>query len=137
MTIAERESALAEEISAVGDVFDQYSWLVARSAELAPLPEALRRDENLVAGCQSRVWLALLPRPDGTLHLAADSDTLILRGVLAVLAELAGGRSAAEIAAAPLDPFRGTDLKLTFTAERAAGLELISKRIQKEASALL
>ena len=137
MTIAERESALAEEISAIGDVFDQYSWLVARSAELAPLPEALRRDENLVAGCQSRVWLALLPRPDGTLHLAADSDTLILRGVLAVLADLAEGGSAAEIAAAPFDPFRGTDLKLTFTGERTAGLDLIAERIRKEASALL
>ena len=137
MTVAERESALAAEIGAIGDVFDQYSWLVAKSAELAPLPEALRRDETLVAGCQSRVWLALLPRPDGTVSLAADGDTLILRGVLAVLAELAEGRRAAEIAAAPFDPFRGTDLKLTFTAERAAGLELISKRIQKEASALL
>ena len=137
MTIAERERALAEEIAAIGDVFDQYSWLVAKSADLAPLPEALRRDENLVTGCQSRVWLALLPSPDGTVRLAADSDTLILRGVLALFSELAEGRCAAELAAASWDLFRGTDLELAFTSERAAGLDLIAERIRKEASAFL
>lgn len=137
MTIAERERALAEEIAAIGDVFDQYSWLVAKSADLAPLPEALRRDESLVAGCQSRVWLALLPRPDGTVRLAADSDTLILRGVLALFAELAEGRCAAELAAASWDLFRGMELELAFTSERAAGIGAIAKKIKAEAAALL
>lgn len=137
MTVAEQGRALRAQIEALGDVFDQYSWLVAKSAQLAPLPEALRREENLVAGCQSRVWLALLRRPDGTLALAADSDTLILRGVLALFSELAEGRSAAELAGASWDFLDGSDLAAALTDRRSAGLAAIAEEIRKKASALL
>lgn len=137
MTVVERAWALTAEIEAIGDVFDQYSWLVAKSAQLAPLPETLRREENLVAGCQSRVWLALLRRPDGTLSLAADSDTLILRGVLALFAELAEGRGASELAGMPGDFLAGTDLAAVLSDRRAAGLASITETIRQKASALL
>lgn len=136
MTIKEHEAALANEINSLGDCFNQYSYLISKSSELAPMIEIFRTDENLVSGCQSKVWLTLQSDDRGRITFLADSDTLIIKGLLALFCELINGRCASEIADAPFDFLDKTDLGLTFTSERITGITKIIERIRAEAEAL-
>ena len=89
-TIAETLQALKEEFASLPDCFARYAYLTELSALLAPPPE-VRRAEYSYRGCQSQVWLCA--RADaGVCRLAADSDTLIIRGVLALFRELLEGQ---------------------------------------------
>ena len=98
MTLEEKQEQLIAQINAIGDCFDQYSYLIVRSHDLPPYPEKYRTEEHLVKGCQSKVWIHTA-FPGGELRLDCDSDALILKGVLAILRDLTEGASARELAA--------------------------------------
>ncbi len=129
MTLAEKQDRLIREINAKGDCFDQYSYLIIKAQQLPPMPEARKTPETLVPGCQSRVWLYRWTEDDAV-HFVADSDTLILRGVLQLLRELFDGENAAEVAALPVRLFEETELAATFTSDRNTGVQTILTRIQ-------
>lgn len=129
MTLAEKQCRLIEQINSVGDCFDQYSYLLVRAGQLAAMPDCRKTEDRLVAGCQSKVWLQLSVH-QGRLSMEADSDTLILRGVLAVLIELLDGEKASEVAVLPITLLQETELAATFTSARTAGMTSILKRIQ-------
>ncbi len=57
MTLEEKQEQLIAQINAIGDCFDQYSYLIVRSHDLPPYPEEYRTEEYLVKGCQSKVWI--------------------------------------------------------------------------------
>ena len=129
MTLAEKQRQMICTINAMGDCFDQYSFLLLKAGQLPPLPDKDRTDDCLVAGCQSKVWL----KPtviEGYFYMEADSDTLILRGVLAVLSELLNGASAAEVAALSITLLQETELSATFTSTRSSGLSGILETIR-------
>lgn len=133
MTLAQRQKEMIDEINAVGDCFDQYSYLILQSGLLPPFPEERRREEHLVRGCQSRVWLYPW-KEDGRFRLRADSDTLIIRGVLALLIRLLDGADAREVSETELTLLQETDLAATFTSDRSSGMGAVLRQIRKSAS---
>lgn len=133
MTLSEAQDRLVEEITALGDAWDQYEYLILLAGRLPPLDESERTEEALVAGCQSRVWLVMEKR-DGRFSLRADSGTLILRGVLYLLTDLLNGRPAAEVAAAKLDFLQRTEMTATFAAPRRQGLAAVLEKIRRFAA---
>ena len=78
MTLEEKQEQLIAQINAIGDCFDQYSYLIVRSHDLPPYPEKYRTEEYLVKGCQSKVWIHTA-FPGGELRLDCDSDTVLLK----------------------------------------------------------
>lgn len=129
MTLSEKQNQMIQEINALGDCFDQYHYLIIASQQLAPMPEEHKNSTTLVPGCQSQVWLYTQVQ-DGTLYMEADSDTLILRGVLKLLYQLFQGEKICDIAELPVTLFQETELAATFTSDRNTGLQSILRHIQ-------
>lgn len=120
---------MIQSINAMGDCFDQYSYLIVKAQQLPAMPEEHKTQEALVPGCQSQVWLYVWTEK-GNVHLMADSDTLILRGVLQILRELFDGESVAEVSTLQVRLFQETELAATFTSDRNTGVQTILRRIQ-------
>ena len=90
-SIEERQDDIVADFLSIDDPLSQYEYLLEFAAALPALDEAQKTDENLVEGCQSQVWLVLEDR-GGRLGLQADSDTLIVRGVLQLLVQVVDGQ---------------------------------------------
>jgi len=133
MTIAGRQDAIVETINSLGDGFEQYSYLIFRAGQLPPMTSEYKTDEALVAGCQSIVWLRLNV-VDGIMNMQADSDTLIIKGILAILAEIVDGCDANELISTPITVLERTDLAATFESERLTGIRSILKSIRDRAN---
>ena len=129
MRIAEKQQQYQLTFASFDDVFDRYTYLLSLSPQLPPLPEASRQEQHLVSGCQSKVWLVLSAR-DGTLDLQADSDTLLLRGLLFVLRDTLHGAALEEIAEADLSVLWKLGLNDLFTDARNQGLKEIISSIR-------
>ncbi|MCD8331401.1 MAG: SufE family protein [Oscillospiraceae bacterium] len=131
MNFREKQWAFVNRINAMGDCFNQYAYLISQAAALAPMDAAAHIPENLVQGCQSRVWLEVSPEPDGTLSLSADSDTLIIKGILAIFADLIRGCSPEEISTDDWTFLSDTELTVTFSSSRLAGIGAVVCRIRE------
>ena len=129
MTLIEKQERMIAEINALGDCFDQYSYLLVKAQELPDLTEAQKTDAALVPGCQSQVWLYVWTE-FGRLRFEADSDTLILRGVLQLLRELLDGEPVRDVTALDVRLFAETELAATFTSDRNTGVKSILRRMQ-------
>ena len=130
MTLAEKQEEMIQRIKAVGDCFDQYNYLVVKAQSLPEMTPENKKDENLVSGCQSLLWL-FVKAEEGYLHMEADSDTLILRGVLEILRELFDGEKIEEIQALPVRLFEETELAATFTSDRNTGIKTIIQKLKE------
>ena len=116
MTLSEKQNAMIAEINRLGDCFEQYSYLLVNIGE------------TLVPGCQSKVWLSVRT-VHGRVYFDADSDTLILKGVLQLLRELLWGEEISEVSALHITLFTETELAATFTSDRNTGVREIIRRI--------
>ncbi len=128
----EAQDRLVAAFEAVGDVFSQYTLLVELSADLEPLTDEEKEAATLVGKCQSQVWV-LAGDPAGfgpAAPLRADSDTLIVRGVLCCMLALLEGRTADEIGRARFDFVQRTELKDAFSDERLNGFSAIERTIK-------
>jgi cysteine desulfuration protein SufE len=76
---------------------DKYNYIIDLGKTLAPLDATHKTDQNRIRGCQAQVWLVAQMRPDGTLHLQADSDAIITKGLIALLVGLLNHQPAADI----------------------------------------
>ena len=126
---------LAEEFDLLGDWESRIGYVIDLGRELPPLPEADRTEANKVPGCPAQVWLAV--RRDGDrLDFAADSDSALSKGNIALLLRLYSGRTPAEILAfdarAALDRL---GLPSALTRQRANGLNAMVGRIREAAAA--
>jgi cysteine desulfuration protein SufE len=130
MTLAEKQEEMIRRINEVGDYFDQYNYLVVKAQSLPEMSPEKKKDENLLSGCQSLLWLSVKAE-DGRLHMEADSDTLILRGVLELLRELFDGEKIEEIQALPVRLFEETELAATFTSDRNTGIKTIIQKLKE------
>ena len=128
MTLSEKQNVMIAEINRWGDCFEQYSYLLVKSQELPSMPENLHIGETLVPGCQSKVWLSVRT-VHGRVYFDADSDTLILKGVLQLLRELLWGEEISEVSALHITLFTETELAATFTSDRNTGVREIIRRI--------
>ena len=135
-SIAEAAAALEEEFALLEDWRDKVELLIELGRELPPLPEALKTEASKVRGCQSQVWLVAEPEAGGRLHLRADSDAVLVKGLILLLLRLYDRRTPAEILANPPDVLERIGLKKFLTPGRANGLYAMVARIQGLAEAL-
>ena len=84
MTINEIQDEIIEEFSGFDDWMDKYQLLIDLGNEQEPLDEKYKTEQNLIDGCQSRVWLQA-DLVDGKIHFSAESDALIVKGIVALL----------------------------------------------------
>ncbi len=131
-TIQEIQSEIIRDFNEIGDGFDQYSYLATLSFQLPSLPEEKKTKERLVEGCQSRVWLDM-ERRDGRFYLAADSDTMIIRGILKLLTDLLSGQPLTDVAQAEITFLKETAIMESFALSRQKGIGYIIGAIRAAA----
>ena len=95
MTINEKQDQIIEDFSISDDWFDRYAMLIDMGQELKALPEDKKTPENLIDGCQSRVWITARME-GGNLIFEGDSDALIVKGILSLLISILSGHAPEE-----------------------------------------
>ena len=133
-SINELQEEVIEEFSAFDDWMDKYQMLIDLGNELSPLSEKYNVENNLIEGCQSRVWLQC-DLVDGLLVFTADSDALITKGIIALLIRVLSGHSPKEIAEADLYFIDAIGLKDHLSPTRSNGLLSMVKQIKAYAAA--
>lgn len=132
MTINEAQDEVIEEFNDFTDWMDKYQLLIDLGGELDALGEQYKNDDNLIDGCQSRVWIQCDVK-DGLLFFTADSDALIVKGIIALLIKVLSGHTAKEILDADLYFIDRIGLKDHLSPTRSNGLLAMVKRIKSYA----
>ena len=123
------QEQIVSDFQEMGDGFEQYAYLIELSVNLPALSEEKKTGDRLVKGCQSHVWLDMRAR-DGIFSFEADSDTLILKGVLYLLRDIFNGQPLSEVAEARVWFFEQTEIMATFDADRQKGIGYIIRELQ-------
>ena len=134
MTINQLQDDIIAEFSDFDDWMDRYQLLIDLGNEVAPLDEKYKTDQNLIEGCQSRVWLNAEER-GGNIVFEADSDALIVKGIIALLIRVLSGHSAEEILDSDLYFIDKIGLKDHLSPTRSNGLLSMVKQIRMYALA--
>jgi cysteine desulfuration protein SufE len=114
---------------------DKYRFIIDLGKELPELPEAAKREENLVRGCQSQVWLTAEIDADDRLHLNMDSDAHIVRGLIAIVLAAYDGQDRSDAAAFDIESlFEELDLLKHLSPTRGNGLKAMIGRIRELAA---
>ena len=129
MTINEIQDEVIEEFSSFTDWMDKYQLLIDLGNELEPLDEKYKTESNLIDGCQSRVWLQA-DLIDGKMVLQAESDALIVKGIVALLIRVLSGHSPQEVLHADLYFIEQIGLKEHLSPTRGNGLLAMLKQIK-------
>ncbi len=119
--IDDKKADLKEEFSEFEDGFEKYAYLVEIANLLPEYPEDKRDEEHLVKGCQSHVWLNIY-EDKGTFNFDADSDTLIIKGVMLLLQDVLCGAPVSDVANLDLDILGEAGLKTEFSDTRQKGI---------------
>jgi cysteine desulfuration protein SufE len=130
MTINEIQDEIIEEFSGFDDWMDKYQLLIDLGNEQEPLEEKYKTEQNLIDGCQSRVWLQADMEDDGTLHFKAESDALIVKGIVALLIRVLSGHTPQEILDADLYFIEEIGLKEHLSPTRSNGLVAMVKQMR-------
>ena len=134
MTINEAQDAVIEEFSDFTDWMDKYQMLIDLGNELEPLDEQYKNEQNLIDGCQSRVWLQC-DEKDGKLVSQPTSDALITKGIIALLIQVLDNHTPQEIIDADLYFIDKIGLRQHLSPTRSNGLLSMVKRIKAYALA--
>ena len=134
MTINEIQDEIIEEFSGFDDWMDKYQLLIDLGNEQAPLDEKYKTENNLIDGCQSRVWLQC-DYSDGLLHFTAESDALIVKGIIALLIRVLSNHTPQEIIDADLYFIDKIGLKEHLSPTRSNGLLAMMKQMKMYALA--
>ena len=134
-TIKEIQTEIIEEFEMFEDWMQKYEYLIDLGKELAPIEEQYKTEDNLIKGCQSRVWLHA-QQQDGKINYTADSDAIMTKGIIAILIRVLSGQKAEEIVSADLSFIDTIGLKEQLSATRANGLVSMIKKIKLYALAL-
>lgn len=128
MTIEESQKEIIEEFSEMDDWMDRYQLLIDMGEEQAPLPAEEKNESNLIDGCQSRVWI-VCNEQDGRLHFRAESDALIVKGIIALLIRVINDHTPQEILDAKLHFIDDIGLREHLSPTRSNGLLAMIKQI--------
>jgi cysteine desulfuration protein SufE len=134
MTINEIQDEIIEEFSGLDDWMDKYQLLIDLGNELTPLDERYKTEQNLIDGCQSRVWLQA-DLVDGLIHFTAESDALIVKGIVSLLIRVLSDHTPQEILDADLYFIEEIGLKEHLSPTRSNGLVAMVKQIRTYALA--
>ncbi|MBQ8676579.1 MAG: SufE family protein [Bacteroidaceae bacterium] len=134
MTIEELQQDVIDEFSGLDDWMDRYQLLIDLGSEQEPLPEEYKTEKNLIDGCQSRVWLVADYR-DGRLHFRAESDALIVKGIVTLLIRVLSDHTPDEILSADLHFIGDIGLTEHLSPTRSNGLLAMLKQMKLYAMA--
>lgn len=134
MTINEKQQEIIDEFGLFDDWMDKYNYLIELSKDLPEMDPKNKTHENLIEGCQSKVWLNA-EMQDGKLVFSADSDAIITKGIIALLIQVLSGRNAKEIKDANLYFIDEIGLKENLSPTRSNGLLAMVNKIKAYAMA--
>lgn len=135
MTIEQKEQDIIEQFSEIEDWIDRYSCIIDMGNSLEPLPEALHTPDRLIEGCQSRVWLDAELNSDGTVSYRADSDAIIVKGIISMLIDVLSGQTPDDILNADLHFINDIGLAEHLSPIRSNGLVAMLKQMRAYAAA--
>ncbi len=134
MTINEKQDEVIAEFSDFDDWMDRYQLLIDLGSEQPPLEEKYKTEQNLIDGCQSRVWLQA-DLVDGKLQFRAESDALIVKGIVALLVRVLSDHTPQEILDADLYFIEAIGLREHLSPTRSNGLGAMLKQMKMYALA--
>lgn len=135
MTINEIQDEIITEFSDLTDWMDRYAYIIDLGNTLPPYPETEKIPANIIEGCQSRVWISAKLNNDKTVHFEADSDALIVKGIIALLLKVLNDRTPDELLDADLYFIEKIGLKEHLSPTRSNGLVAMVKQIHNYARA--
>ncbi len=132
--IQEIENQIIEEFSIFTDWLDKYEYIIELGKNVPVIDQKAKTDENLIKGCQSRVWLSCSEQ-DGKLYFAADSDAIITKGIISLLIRVYNGQTPHDILNSNLSFIEAIGLQENLSPTRANGLVSMIKQIKMYALA--
>ncbi|MDR2232692.1 MAG: SufE family protein [Tannerella sp.] len=134
MTINEIQQNIVDEFAVFDDWMDKYALLIEMGNALAPLDEKYKTENNLIAGCQSRVWLQA-NYADGKVYFLGESDAVIVKGIVSLLISVLSDHTPQEILDADLFFIEQIGLKEHLSPTRSNGLTAMLKQMRMYALA--
>lgn len=134
-SIEEVQEEIVDEFTSVDDWMDRYTMIIEEGNTLPPLPEQYRTPSNLIEGCQSRVWVNAELTPEGRIHFEADSDALIVKGIIALLVKVLDNRTPDDVISADLHFINDIGLGENLSPTRSNGLLAMIKQMRLYAMA--
>lgn len=137
MTINEIQDEIIGDFELTDDWMERYEMIIEMGNDLPPFPEEEKTPEHIIEGCQSRVWVVGHPQPDGTIHYEADSDAIIVKGIIALLLRVVDRQPAQEVAEADFYFIDKIGLKENLSPTRSNGVLSMIRDIKLIAAASL
>lgn len=134
MTIEETENEIVEEFELFDSWEDKYEYIIDLGKKLAPLPGEYKLDDNKIKGCQSTVWL-VADEQEGKINFRADSDAVIVKGLISMLIRVLSNHTPDEIINAKLDFINRVGLSTHLAQTRSNGLASMVKQMKNYALA--
>lgn len=135
MTINDKQDEIIAEMSELDDWMDRYAYIIDLGNSLPPIDEQYKTPEHLIEGCQSRVWLNAELSDDGKVGFTADSDAIIVKGIISMLIDVLSGHTPREILDADLYFIDRIGLSEHLSPTRSNGLLAMVKQIRMYALA--
>jgi cysteine desulfuration protein SufE len=132
MTIPEKQQQLLEDLSLFQDWTERYEYVIGLGKQLPPMDDSSKNPEHLIKGCQSQVWLDA-KMEKGTVRYAADSDSLITKGMIALFVKVLDDESPDAILTADMSFIDQTGLKEHLAPTRANALTLMANQMKQRA----
>ena len=133
-SILDTEREIVDEFSLFDSWDDKYEYIIDLGKKLPPLEAQYKKDDNKVKGCQSTVWL-VAEYVNGVIYFKADSDAMIVKGLISMLIRVLSGHRADEIVNAPLDFIRQIGMMNHLAQTRSNGLLAMVKQMKNYALA--
>lgn len=130
MTIDQIQNDIVEEFSDVEDWMDRYGMIIDLGNNLPEIDETYKTPDHLIEGCQSRVWLNAELTPDGRVHYTADSDAIIVKGIISLLIQVLDNQTPDDILKADLHFIDDIGLSEHLSPTRSNGLLAMVKQMR-------
>lgn len=135
MTINQIQDEIIEEFSEIDDWMDRYAYIIDLGNQLPQIDEKFKTPQNLIEGCQSRVWINAELTPEGNVRFEVDSDAIIVKGIIALLIRVLSDHKPADILHADLYFIDKVGLSEHLSPTRSNGLLAMVKQIKAYALA--
>lgn len=129
MSLQKIQDEIIEEFSVFSDWLDKYDYLIELGNNLAEMDASLKTEDNLINGCQSKVWLNAEYR-DGKVWYEADSDAIIVKGIVALMVKALSGQTTEDILSSDLYFIDQIGLKQNLSPTRSNGLLAMLKKMK-------
>lgn len=135
-TITEIQNEIIADFEMFDDWADKYEYIIDMGKNLTPIPSDLKTEDNIIKGCQSLVWLTT-KFENNHLYFLADSDAIITKGLIGLLAKVLSGQNPQDIAEADLFFMKKIGLQDHLSPTRANGLLAMVKQMKSYGLAFL